>query len=94
LFCVLLSVRPGPVVKWQQMLASAAFSRIDVLGLREATVHLTDHAVRHGVAAALPAEVGTSVSGRGERISAVISDAGAVVRFVREPGARERAHTA
>jgi hypothetical protein len=48
------------------MLASAAFSQIDVLGYREATAHLTDHAVRHGVAAALPAEVGTSVRGRGE----------------------------
>jgi hypothetical protein len=33
-------------------------------------------------------------TGRGERICAVISDAGAVVRFVREPGAREHAHTA
>jgi hypothetical protein len=43
------------------MLASAAFSQIDVLGLREATAHLTDHAVRHGVAAALAAEVGISV---------------------------------
>ena len=52
----------------QQMLASALFSRIEVLGLQEATIHLTDHAVRHGVASALPAEVGISVSGRGERI--------------------------
>ncbi len=52
----------------QQLLASALFSRIEVLGLQEATVHLTDHAVRHGVAAALPPEVGISVSGRGERI--------------------------
>ena len=54
---------PGP-----QMLASALFSRIDVLGLEEATVHLTNHAVRHGVADALPSEIGISVSGRGERI--------------------------
>ncbi|MHB8399629.1 MAG: recombinase family protein [Candidatus Limnocylindrales bacterium] len=52
----------------QQLLASALFSRIEVLGLQEATVHLTEHAVRHGVASALPAEVGISVSGRGERI--------------------------
>ena len=37
----------------QQLLASALFSRIEVLGLQEATVHLTDHAVRHGVATAL-----------------------------------------
>ena len=52
----------------QQLLASALFSRIEILGLREATVHLTEHAVRHGIAAALPEEVGISVSGRGERI--------------------------
>ena len=50
------------------LLAGALFSRIDVLGLREATVQLTEHAVRHGIGAALPAEVGISVSGRGERI--------------------------
>lgn len=47
--------------------ASALFSWIEVLGLQEATVHLTDRAIRRGVAA-LPAEVGISVSGRGERI--------------------------
>jgi DNA invertase Pin-like site-specific DNA recombinase len=52
----------------RQMVASALFSRIEVLGLQQATVHLTDHAVRHGIAAALPGEVGISVSGRGERI--------------------------
>ncbi len=52
----------------QQLLASALFSRIEILGLQEATVHLTEHAVRHGIAAALPEEVGISVSGRGERI--------------------------
>ena len=51
----------------QQLLASALFSRIEILGLRETTVHLTEHAVRHGIAAALPEEVGISVSGRGER---------------------------
>ena len=68
----------------QQLLASALFSRIEIVGLREATVHLTEHAVRHGIAAALPEEVGISVSGRGERNSAFMSDAGAVVRFVRE----------
>lgn len=37
----------------RQLLASALFDRIDVLGLREATVHLSAHAVRHGLAAAL-----------------------------------------
>jgi DNA invertase Pin-like site-specific DNA recombinase len=52
----------------RQLLASALFDRIDVLGLRDATVHLSDHAVRHGLAAALPEVVGISVNGRGERI--------------------------
>jgi DNA invertase Pin-like site-specific DNA recombinase len=49
-------------------LAGALFERIDVLGLREATVHLSGHAVRHGIGAALPVELGISVNGRGERI--------------------------
>jgi hypothetical protein len=49
-------------------LARALFARIDVLGLQEATVHLTDHAVRHGFAAALPGELRLLVCGRGERI--------------------------
>lgn len=52
----------------RQLLASALFDRIDVLGIQEATVHLSAHAVRHGLAAALPAEVGILVNGRGERI--------------------------
>jgi hypothetical protein len=51
----------------QAMLASALFDRIDVLGMREATVHLSAHAVRHGLAAVLPAEFDSPVSGRGER---------------------------
>jgi hypothetical protein len=42
----------------RQLLASALFSRIEVLGIREATVHLSARAVRHGLAAALPAELG------------------------------------
>ena len=66
------------------MVADALFEHIDVLGLRKATAHLTADIVRHGLAAALPEEVGTLVCGRGERSSAVMSDAGAVVRFVRE----------
>ena len=49
------------------LVADTLFERIDVLGLREATAHLTANAVRHGLAAALPEEVGISVSGRGER---------------------------
>ena len=51
----------------RQLLASALFDRIDVLGIQEATVHLSADAVRHGLAAALPAEMGILVSGRGER---------------------------
>jgi hypothetical protein len=54
----------------RQLLARAFFDRIDVLGMHEATVHLSAHAVRHGLAAALPAEVGILVSGRGERSGA------------------------
>jgi DNA invertase Pin-like site-specific DNA recombinase len=49
------------------MLATALFDRIDVLGMREATVHLSAHAVRHGLAAVLPAEFDSPVNGRGER---------------------------
>jgi hypothetical protein len=36
--------------------------------MREATVSLSAHAVRHGLAAVLPAEFDSPVSGRGERI--------------------------
>ncbi len=51
----------------RKLLAEALFDRIEVLGLQEATVHLSQHAVRHGLAAALPEEFGISVNGRGER---------------------------
>ena len=64
----------------RQLVASALFSRIEVLGLQEATVHLTEHAVRHGIAAALPEVVGISVSGRGERASASLTQQS--LRFV------------
>ena len=56
----------------RQLLASALFDRIDVLGIKEATVYLSPHAVRHGLGAALPAEVGILVSGRGERRQATL----------------------
>jgi hypothetical protein len=42
--------------KVAQLIASAPFGRIEVLGLSEATVHLSAHAVRHGPRAAFPAE--------------------------------------
>ena len=51
----------------RQLVADALFERIEVLGLQEATAHLSEHAVRHGFAEALPEEFGISVSGRGER---------------------------
>ncbi len=56
-----------PEARGAQLLADALFERIEVLGLREATAHLSEHAVRHGLAAVLPEEFGISVSGRGER---------------------------
>lgn len=52
----------------RQLVADALFERIEVLGLQQVTAHLSDHAVRHGLAAVLPEEFGISVSGRGERI--------------------------
>ena len=51
------------------MLAEALFERIDVLGAREATIHLTDTAVAYGFAGAIPERLEVTVgSGRGERI--------------------------
>jgi hypothetical protein len=52
----------------RQLLAAALFDRIEVLGLREATVHVSAEAARHGLAAALPSELSLPVNGRGERI--------------------------
>ncbi len=52
----------------RRLLAGALFERIDVLGLQDATVYLTAHATRHGLAAVLPETIGISVNGRGERI--------------------------
>jgi hypothetical protein len=67
------------------MLAWALFSRIEVMGGREATIHLTDMAVAHGFAAAIPDRIDVTVGyGRGERNYTVMSDADTVVRFVSE----------
>jgi hypothetical protein len=53
----------------RRMLAEALFSRIEVLGAREATIRLTDAAVAHGFAAAIPDRLDVTVGyGRGERI--------------------------
>jgi len=52
----------------RRMLAEALFSRIEVLGAREATIHLTNVAVAHGFAAAIPNQIVVVVgNGRGER---------------------------
>lgn len=69
--------------------------RFDARGFREATLRLTDSAISHGFAAVIPERLKLTVGyGRGERISAVMSDAGAVVRFVRESRASARVRTA
>ncbi len=54
----------------RRMLAEALFERVDALGFREATLHLTDTAIAHGFAAVLPARVTLEIvgNGRGERI--------------------------
>jgi hypothetical protein len=52
----------------RRMLAEALFSRIEVPGGLEATIHLTDAAVAHGFAAAIPDRLDVTVGyGRGER---------------------------
>lgn len=58
---------------------------------------LTPEAIELGLGVALPAVLDPGQKrefGRGERNSTVMSDAGAVVRFVRQTVAREHAHTA
>ncbi len=72
------------------MLASALFDRIDVLGMREATVHLSAHAVRHGLAAVLPAEFDSPVSGRGESSQPKPTDLNVPLRLWCEVVGRER----
>ena len=73
----------------RQLTADALFDRIEVLGLQEATVHLSQHAERHGLAAALPEEFGISVNGRGERFRPVMSDVPTTVHFVRSRAGQE-----
>jgi hypothetical protein len=65
--------------------------------VKEAIITPTPEAEAHGWCEAWGDAVLTAHRdgyGRGERICAVMSDVGAVVRFVRETGAREQAHTA
>ena len=66
-------------------MADALFERIEVLGLQEATVHLSDHAVRHGLAEALPGEFGMSVNGRGERGCPATTDLPVTMRLAEPP---------
>jgi len=54
--------------KGRQLLASALFDRIEVLGLQEMAIELSAHAARYGVGAVLPGELRLPVNGRGERI--------------------------
>ncbi len=56
--------------KGRQLLASALFDRIDVLGLQEMAFTLSAHAARYGVGAVLPGELRLPANGRGERIGA------------------------
>jgi len=70
----------------RRAMAEATFDRIDVLGM-DLTLHPSAEANRYGWANAFGTDLLActfSRSGRGERNSAVVSDAGAVVRFVRE----------
>ena len=64
----------GKCGKGRAMLASSLLDRIHLLRMREATVHFSAHAVRHGLAAVLPAGFGSPVSGRGERSQATPTD--------------------
>jgi hypothetical protein len=78
-------------------LAEANFERIEVLGVKEAIITPTPEAEAHGWCEAWGDAVLTAHRdgyGRGERISAVMSDAGAVVRFVRERTAQAGAQSA
>ena len=82
----------------RQALVSSIFARTDVLGFQRLEYDLTPDAIDLGLDAALPRvlelEGQIGEFGRGERNSTFMSDAGAIVRFVRETVARERAHTA
>ena len=60
-------------------------SPMEVLGIKVVTVHLSAHAVRHGLAAALPAEVGILVGGRGERDSPATNDLPITMRLSEPP---------
>jgi hypothetical protein len=78
----------------QHRIVQALFEQVEVLGPSEVWLYPSVEAEARGWAAAMSGEfrVEERKTGRGERNCAVISDAGAVVRFVRdrqfEPAAR------
>jgi DNA invertase Pin-like site-specific DNA recombinase len=77
-------------------IVQALFEQVEVLGPSEVWLYPSVEAEARGWAAAMSGEFRVEVrkTGRGERYRAVMSDAGAVVRFVRETVAREHAQTA
>jgi len=67
------------------MLAEALFSRIEVLGGLEATIHLTDAAVAYGFAAVIPDRIEVTVgNGRGERSQTSTTDLNVPPRLLLE----------
>jgi hypothetical protein len=80
----------------QHRIVQALFEQVEVLGPNEVWLYPSIEAEARGWAAAMSGEfrVEERKTGRGERNSTFMSDAGAIVRFVRETVARERAHTA
>jgi len=80
----------------QHRIVQALFEQVEVLGPSEVWLYPSVEAEARGWAAAMSGEfrVEERKTGRGERNCAVMSDVGAVVRFVRETVAREHAHTA
>jgi hypothetical protein len=80
----------------QHRILQALFEQVEVLGPNEVWLYPSVEAEARGWAAAMSGEFRVEVrkTGRGERNCAVMSDAGAVVRFVREPRASARVRTA
>ena len=83
------------VERGRRMLAEALFERIDVLGFRELTVRLTDSAIAHGFADALPPRLELFVgSGRGERDSPATNDLPYTMRLAEPPAPLELVRSA
>ena len=78
----------------QHRIVQALLEQVEVLGPSEVWLYPSVEAEARGWAAAMSGEfrVEERKTGRGERNCAVMSDVGAVVRFVRETAAREHAH--